>query len=141
MFCSSYFIFFLFPFMCFFFFKQNTAYELPISAWSSDVCSSDVVGRRLAASTDLHRAVLDSDLSIIAVGTPFDGASIDLGYVRAAATQIGTALREKDGYHVVVVKSTVVPGTTEDVVLPALEAASGKRSEKRRGGKKGGSTG
>jgi UDPglucose 6-dehydrogenase/GDP-mannose 6-dehydrogenase len=83
-------------------------------------------GRNLRATRDLRHAVLDSDLSIIAVGTPFDGEEIDLEYIRTAARQIGAVLREKSTYHVVVVKSTVVPGTTSDVVLPILEEASGK---------------
>jgi UDPglucose 6-dehydrogenase len=81
---------------------------------------------RLTATTDLRKAVLESDLSMIAVGTPFDGTVIDLKYIRQAATDIGNVLREKPGYHMVVVKSTVVPGTTTDVVLPILEEASGK---------------
>lgn len=87
-----------------------------------------VVGSRLSATTDLRAAVLGSDLTLIAVGTPFDGQHIDLGYVREASRQIGEALRDKDGYHVVVVKSTVVPGTTTGVVLPVLEEASGRRA-------------
>ncbi|MFV9503994.1 MAG: UDP-glucose dehydrogenase family protein [Oscillochloridaceae bacterium umkhey_bin13] len=84
--------------------------------------------QRMRATTDLRAAVLESELSLIAVGTPFDGSAIDLKYIREVARQIGAILREKDGYHVVVVKSTVVPGTTETVVLPILEAASGKRA-------------
>jgi UDPglucose 6-dehydrogenase len=86
------------------------------------------VGDRLTATTDLAAAVRDTDLSLIAVGTPFDGSSIDLRYIRAAAVEIGAVLRDKPGYHVVVVKSTVVPGTTEDVVLPTLTETSGKRA-------------
>ena len=86
------------------------------------------VGKRLRASTDLATAVRESDITFIAVGTPFDGARIDLSFVEEAARQIGQALREKNGYHVVVVKSTVVPGTTDSVVLPALERGSGKRA-------------
>lgn len=84
------------------------------------------VPARLTATTDLRKAVLESDLSLIAVGTPFDGQFIDLKYIRQVAQEIGEALRDKPSYHMVVVKSTVVPGTTTDVVLPILEAASGK---------------
>lgn len=84
------------------------------------------VGRRLHATTNLRQAIADSDLTLIAVGTPFDGQAIDLTFVRQAARQVGEALRDKSSFHTVVVKSTVVPGTTEEVVLPALEASSGK---------------
>lgn len=86
------------------------------------------VGHTLSATTDLKAAVLATDATFIAVGTPFDGKEIDLSYVLRAAEQIGAALKEKDSYHLVVVKSTVVPGTTDSRVLPALEAASGKRA-------------
>lgn len=83
-------------------------------------------GGRLGATQDLLTAVAASDLTLIAVGTPFDGREIDLNAVRTATTEVGAALRDKAGYHVVVVKSTVVPGTTRDVVVPLLEQASGK---------------
>ncbi len=86
------------------------------------------VGGRLQATTNLSSAVQQSDLSLIAVGTPFDGREIDLTYIKAVSKEIGQALRHKSGYHVVVVKSTVVPGTTDDVVRPILEEASGKKA-------------
>lgn len=86
------------------------------------------LGKRFAATTDLRAAVLGSELTLVAVGTPLDGAKIDLSYVCRVARDIGAALRDKDGYHVVVVKSTVVPGTTTTVVTPILEEASGKRA-------------
>ena len=86
------------------------------------------IGRSLKATTDFRAAVLDSDMSMIAVGTPFDGNEIDLTYIMEVSKQLGEVLREKDSYHLVVVKSTVVPGTTGSVVLPLLEQASGKKA-------------
>jgi len=88
------------------------------------------VNRRLRATTDFGRAVQGSDATFIAVGTPFDGERIDLRYVRQAARDIGIALRDKREYHVVAVKSTVVPGTTDDVVRPILEEASDRSAGK-----------
>ena len=86
------------------------------------------VNKTLRASSDLVNSVLETDLSLIAVGTPFDGKEIDLTHIKEVSRQIGTVLRDKTEYHVVVVKSTVVPGTTDGVVLPILEEASGKKS-------------
>ncbi|MEM9601222.1 MAG: UDP-glucose/GDP-mannose dehydrogenase family protein [Pseudomonadota bacterium] len=86
------------------------------------------LGTRLRASTDLKAAVIESDLSLIAVGTPFDGSAIDVSFIRQVAREIGVALRERSDYHMVVVKSTVVPGTTDDVVLPILERESNKKA-------------
>ena len=83
---------------------------------------------RLKATTDFRQAILDTDVSLIAVGTPFDGREVDLTYVKQVAQQIGEALKDKPSYHLVIVKSTVVPGTTDQVVLPILEAASGKKA-------------
>jgi len=84
------------------------------------------VGRRLSATTNLAEAVLGSEITLIAVGTPFNGDEIDLTAVLGAARQVGTALELKPSYHVVVIKSTVVPGTTDGEVLRALEQTSGK---------------
>lgn len=85
-------------------------------------------GDRLRATTDLVDAVQQTDLSMIAVGTPFDGHEIDLTYIKNVAGQLGQALKAKPNYHVVLVKSTVVPGTTDEVVLPILEESSGKKA-------------
>jgi UDPglucose 6-dehydrogenase len=88
-------------------------------------------GKRLIATSDYEFAVRETDVSFICVGTPSaEDGSIDLSIVRAAATSIGAVLAKKEGYHVVVVKSTVVPETTEKFVLPVLEEASGKKAGK-----------
>jgi UDPglucose 6-dehydrogenase len=86
------------------------------------------LGKRLLAETDLRTAVHQTEMTLIAVGTPFDGREIDLTSVREVAAQIGAALRDKTEYHTVVVKSTVVPGTTDSVVRPILERDSRKRA-------------
>ncbi|MEX0772374.1 MAG: UDP-glucose/GDP-mannose dehydrogenase family protein [Balneolales bacterium] len=80
------------------------------------------------ASCDLQEAVMQSQLSLIAVGTPYIGEEIDLTSIKQVARDIGHALRGKDDFHAVVIKSTVVPGTTNDVVLPILEETSGKKA-------------
>ncbi|MCS7033937.1 MAG: nucleotide sugar dehydrogenase, partial [Phycisphaerae bacterium] len=84
-------------------------------------------GGLLTATTDLATAVRTSELTLIAAPTPFDGQRIDLSSIREIAAQIGRALAAKQSYHVVVVKSTVVPGTTDDVVGLLIEQTSGKR--------------
>jgi len=80
---------------------------------------------RLLASTNLEDSLRGSDVSIIAVGTPSNETGIDLSYIRQAAQDIGSQLPTIGTYHVVVVKSTVVPTTTDTVVCGELEAASG----------------
>ncbi|MCZ7355807.1 MAG: UDP-glucose/GDP-mannose dehydrogenase family protein [Candidatus Methanoperedens sp.] len=85
-------------------------------------------GNSLTATSDYGFAVMKSDLSFICVGTPSDSSgNIDLGIVRAASASLGDSLKKKKEFHVVVVKSTVVPETTEKVVLPIIEKHSGKR--------------
>jgi len=86
------------------------------------------IGKRFSATTELQSAIDHTELSIIAVGTPFDGELIDLSYIKQVSRDLGRALKQKQEYHVVVVKSTVVPGTTDDVVLPLLEEESGKKA-------------
>ena len=84
-------------------------------------------GNLICLVSQTEKAVLDSDLTFVTVGTPSktDG-SIDLKYMESAAHDIGAALKRKSSYHVVIVKSTVVPGTTQDKVKPILEADSRK---------------
>lgn len=85
-------------------------------------------GGNLRATSDLRTAVLESELTFIAVGTPASDGKIDLRYVEAAAGEVGLALRDANHFHVVIVKSTVVPGTTAGPVVQQLEKASRKRA-------------
>jgi len=84
-------------------------------------------GKRLCATSDYDFATMNSEVSFICVGTPSDSeGNIDLSIVKAASISLGESLRKKKDYHVIVVKSTVVPETTEKVVLPIIEKHSGK---------------
>lgn len=84
---------------------------------------------RLLATTSVAEAVADSDASFICVGTPnLRNGEHDLRQIERVISEIGAALRRKDGFHTVVLRSTVMPGTTESVVIPKLEEASGKRA-------------
>jgi len=87
-------------------------------------------GTAFRATTSLSEAVGETEITLIAVGTPFDGRAIDLSYVTRAATDVGHILALKRERHTVVVKSTVVPGTTDGPVRAALETASGKQAGK-----------
>lgn len=85
-------------------------------------------GTRLEATSDGARAVLESDASLILVPTPSErDGSYALRCALDACESIGRALRAKPGAHLVVMKSTVLPGACQSVLVPALEAASGRR--------------
>ena len=72
--------------------------------------------QRIFPTSDANKAIKDSEVIIIAVGTPFYQDKIDLSYIKQAAREIGQVLQSSKHYAVVVVKSTVIPGTTLDVV-------------------------
>jgi UDPglucose 6-dehydrogenase len=83
-------------------------------------------GTRLRATTD-YDAVPETDLTFVTVQTPSrEDGSIDIGAVEAACRDVGESIAEKEEYHLVVIKSTVIPGMTEEVLAPAIEDASGK---------------
>lgn len=84
---------------------------------------------RLGADTGVGDAVAASDISLICVGTPSDSnGNLSLAFVKRVCQEIGQALASKDGYHVVVMRSTMLPGSTEEWVIPILESASGHQA-------------
>jgi GDP-mannose 6-dehydrogenase len=93
-----------------------------------DLLARGVGSGRLRATTSTEDAVRSTDLSLVCVGTPSRrNGSLDLTYLTRVCDEIGHVLRDKDAYHVVVIRSTVLPGTTHGTVIPTLEAASGKK--------------
>jgi UDPglucose 6-dehydrogenase len=81
--------------------------------------------------TDPIKAVLETDISMITQGTPMrEDKSIDLSFIESTAREIGLALKNKDNYHLVVVRSTVVPGTTRGLVAKIITEVSGKKPGK-----------
>jgi GDP-mannose 6-dehydrogenase len=93
------------------------------------VIERQVAAGRLSATMDVAFAVRQTDLSLVCVGTPSRAnGDIELKYVRRVCEQIGAAMRDHDGAPVVVVRSTMLPGTMREVVIPTLEAASGRRA-------------
>ena len=97
----------------------------------AEMVAQGVTAGRLSATTDVQAAVLASDISLVCVGTPSrPNGSIDLAYVVRVSQQIGAALKVKGTWHTVVIRSTVMPGTIDTHVIPAIEAASGLKHGK-----------
>jgi len=100
-----------------------------VEARVSELMAEGHKSGRLRATTDVAVAVCESDVSFICVGTPsLRSGKLDLCYVERVAREIGAALKQKQSHHVIVLRSTVLPGTTESLVIPALEQASGRRA-------------
>ena len=106
----------------------GTALGEGLAELGNEVIFYDVVDKNLPNFTkDVSYAVENSDVSFISVPTPTTSEGIDLSYIKEATKSIGNVLATKRTYHLAVVKSTVVPGTTENVVIPVLERYSGKK--------------
>ncbi|MBB4039003.1 GDP-mannose 6-dehydrogenase [Microvirga flocculans] len=94
-----------------------------------ELIKSGIRHKRLVATSDVREAIHGTDLSFVCVGTPSRAnGSLDTSYVSAAIEQIGAAIREKNAFHSVVMRSTILPGTMESIVLPALERVSGRQA-------------
>jgi len=86
---------------------------------------------RLHATVDSAAAVTQTEISFLCVGTPsLRNGKLDLGHIEPVCRAIGAALKNKDSFHLVVLRSTVLPGTAETLVIPVLEQTSGKRMGK-----------
>jgi len=82
---------------------------------------------RLHATSDPEYAVLNSEISFLCVGTPsLRNGKLDLGHIEPVCREIGQALKKKNGFHLVVLRSTVLPGTPEPIVAPTLDKSSGR---------------
>ncbi len=93
------------------------------------IIERQVAAGRLRATTDVSAAVGQADLALVCVGTPSRAnGDIELTFVRRVCEQIGAALRHNQGAPAVVIRSTMLPGTMREVVIPALEASSGRRA-------------
>jgi len=101
----------------------------PVFEKGLDELISEVVATgKLKATVSVKEAIENSDISLICVGTPsnLDG-SINLEHIKRVCSDIGKALKTKNDFHVVVVRSTILPGTTENILIPILERESGKK--------------
>lgn len=94
-----------------------------------EIISRNTKAGRVKATTDPVQAVMESELSFVCVGTPSQpNGNLDLRFIRRICEQIGEALRTKNARHTVVIRSTILPGTMQKVVIPTLEEFSGKKS-------------
>src|SRR6266702_1885813 len=83
---------------------------------------------RLHATSNAEVAVLKTEISFLCVGTPsLRNGNLDLGHIEPVCREIGQAIKKKKEFHLVVLRSTVLPGTAETIVVPALEKSSGRK--------------
>ena len=95
----------------------------------AELVANVVTSGRLRATTSVREAVHATEISLVCVGTPSaSNGALDLSYVERVCFEIGEALRDKAGFHTIVIRSTVLPGTVHGVATPALERGSGKKA-------------
>ncbi|HSB67283.1 MAG TPA: UDP-glucose/GDP-mannose dehydrogenase family protein [Anaerolineales bacterium] len=105
----------------------NTGVSTAIEKDMDELVLSGAQTGRLKATVCAADALRESELSFVCVGTPSaDNGSLELKYVERVCREIGEALSGKTGFHTVVVRSTMLPGNTEEQIIPILEQASGK---------------
>ncbi len=100
-----------------------------IEADVGEIIAASVKSGALRATTDSAQAIAETDMSFVCVGTPSaPNGSLDLRFVEAVCDEIGAALTDKESRHTVVIRSTILPGTMQELVIPTLERSSGKRA-------------
>ncbi|MGO8756728.1 MAG: nucleotide sugar dehydrogenase [Terracidiphilus sp.] len=100
-----------------------------IEAEIGDIVADTVARKKLRATADPFEAIASTELSLVCVGTPSQAnGNLDLSYIRRICEEIGGALKEKTARHTVVIRSTVLPGTMQNIVIPFLEESSGKKA-------------
>jgi GDP-mannose 6-dehydrogenase len=101
-----------------------------IEAEIAEIIGSTTASGRLRATSDPREGICNSEVSFVCVGTPSQSnGNLDLRYMRRVCEQIGQALKEKRTHHVVVIRSTILPGTMHKIVIPTLEEWSGKKAD------------
>jgi GDP-mannose 6-dehydrogenase len=106
----------------------NSGKSPVIEEGMDEIIARVVDNGKLIATMDTKKAVNESEITLITVGTPSkENGDLDLTYVERVAAKIGSLLANKDGFHMVALRSTVLPGTTEDFLIPVLEQNSGKK--------------
>jgi len=94
-----------------------------------EIIGSTVKARRLRATDDQNEAIRETELSFVCVGTPSQtNGNLDLRYVRRVCELIGQTLKSKSTRHTIVIRSTILPGTMRQIVIPVLEEYSGKKA-------------
>ena len=94
-----------------------------------EIIGSTVKAGRLRATTDQNEAIRNTELSFVCVGTPSQAnGNLDLTYIRRVCEMIGAAIKNKSARHTVVIRSTILPGTMRQIVIPILEECSGKKA-------------
>jgi len=100
-----------------------------IEADIGEIIASGVKAGRLRAVAEAVQAIQQSDISFVCVGTPSQSnGNLDLTFIRRVCEDIGSALKTKSAHHIVVIRSTVLPGTMRRIVIPLLEEHSGKQA-------------
>lgn len=105
----------------------NRGHSPIVEADIGEIIGQAVQSGHLRATEDPYLAIHATDLSIVCVGTPSQpNGNLDLRFIRRICEQIGHVLREKQAWHVVAIRSTILPGTMRKIVIPTLEEFSGK---------------